>query len=240
MLEIGLHVANEMMLYEGSIDELRALAIFLSENNTPGYQHLFDFIKLHSSHYARDIHEHSKVLPETVAQLNQEAQKVRATLGLTQNHVRDAHRRQLCARGGFWEMRHYFGLLPGVIDDIAQNQPDHIVCATLSGSVLGEYISQDLKMRHGLQIPVDHIVYKRQDSLPIQGQVPLNFSPGGDNILIVEDVVQEPFTTRTTLDVLRQFRPTITLSLFALEIDPAPLAQEALVYYNTVFTFETE
>jgi len=237
---ISLNEANEMMAYEGSMNRLRCLAIYVTEHEEECggvNEAIFAFIKEHSRAFGADIYKHGLVLPETVERLDEEAEAFIASLGMGQEEVTAASRRQLCARGGFSEMRRFLGQLPVAVDEVAKIRPDMIIGASLSGCVPAEHLAISLEARHGLVVPVEHVIFRRSNKQPSCGLLRPGFKLLGPKVVIVEDTVQESRTVRTCLAALMPYGE-VTPSLYALEIDVTTAAQESLGLFDKVVTFE--
>ena len=249
MLEIDLYHYNEMVRYEPAMDELRALASWITEYKSRNYSRehfstfkwerdLFAIIKHYSTLFAEDIENHGRVLPEQVDLLVNAVSTVRKILGISDEDVKRAHENQLYKGSGFWEMRRFLGQFGDMAEEIAQVKPDHIICAGISGCVLGEYLGLKLERECGLAVPVDHMIFVRNGKLPVDGKLPAGFTPSGNQILLVEDAVQEFRTLEVMKTRLGQFFHRPQFFLFALEINQTEAVQKFLDQFTQVFTFE--
>jgi adenine/guanine phosphoribosyltransferase-like PRPP-binding protein len=216
--EVGIKVANEMMKYEGAMDWLRGMAKTITEDN--GGDQGFELIYRHCRKFAEDILGNNKVLDGSVDALKVEVAGVLNQAGMGEEWVKDAAKEQLCRRGGFWEMRRYLGQFDVAAAEIYEAEVDQIVCAGISGGVIGEFLGLKLERNHGLKVPVDHMVFSRQEKgLPSRGWLPREFKYWGKRILIVEDMVVELRTVETMLRTLDKSGKNLEFCMFALEID---------------------
>ena len=56
----------------------------------------------------------------------------------SEEDINHAYENQLYKNSGFWELRRYLGQFVDITEDISTNPPDLIVCAGISGCVIGE------------------------------------------------------------------------------------------------------
>jgi hypothetical protein len=63
---------------------------------------------------------------------------IKKALGITEEDINHAYENQLYKNSGFWELRRYLGQFVDIAEDISTNPPDLIVCAGISGCVIGE------------------------------------------------------------------------------------------------------
>jgi hypothetical protein len=156
--------------------------------------------------------------------------------------VEQAANEQICRRGGFWEMRRYLGQFDGLAEDIANSGADQIVCAGVSGGVIGEYLNMRISEKAGKILPVDHMVFSRAGKgVPARGWLPTGFGLVGNRILLVEDMVVEMRTVDMMIKTLGEKYPDQNLEyyLMALEVQPGDSVAEKLGrMIRGVFCFE--
>lgn len=220
---------NEMVRYETYMDELRALSSWMV-TNTPDQRPgeiegrnwgglIFELIKGNTSRFAVDIAEQGHVRDATLDQFKTEIEAVMKALKITSGEVSTAHKGQIHIRSGFWEMRRFFGQFPEIIGQMERDGiADQMVCAGISGCVVGEYLGLMLQ-RDGIERRVDHMIFEREGKIPVRGRIPWNFELMGKRILLVEDAVTEIDTLGVMRERLREIDPDLTFSLFTMEID---------------------
>ncbi len=87
-----------------------------------------------------------------------------------------AHEDQLYKGSGFWEMRWNLGQFPDIAEQVKEAGISHIICAGISGCVVGEYLGLEMI---GSDVPVDHMIFERVDRSPVMGVLPVNFELEG-------------------------------------------------------------
>lgn len=244
MFEIGLQQYNEMVRYEPAMDELRALAAWLVAQDgerflmDPGsVDYLFRLIKHYARAFAEDIENHLRVQPETVDLLFNGIRTVRLSLGINDADIEAAREDQIFKGAGFWEMRRFLGQFDDLVEAIAAGGYQQLICAGISGCVVGEYLGAKLE-KLGQSIAVEHMVFRREKTIPVVGLMRPDFRLPGEKLLLVEDCVVEARTIRVVLETLRGISPELTCSLFAIELDSTPAVRAALGQFHHVYTFE--
>ena len=248
MIEIRIENDNEMVRYEPVMNELRAIALWITENG-PGLPRgmsasfswegdMFMLIKHYSRKFAEDIDRVGSVEPPSVELLKNAMFTLRRILGITDEDVAKAYEMQLYKGSGFWEMRRFLGQFNDIAEELSESPPDNIVTAGISGCVVGEYLALKLEKEKGLSIPVEHMVFAREGIMPSAGVLPVAFELKGPAILLVEDAVQEARTLSVMMDTLRAVRGDTSFSLFALEIEDNQAVNELLSGFSKVYTFE--
>jgi hypothetical protein len=244
---IDLRNYNEMLRYESSMDELRAIALCIADSDPQqeifegikSTDYLFVLIKYYCRLFAEDIFERGQVTDDKRDMLDSGLFTIKKALGITEDDIKHAHENQLYKNSGFWEMRRYLGLFVDIAEEVAINPPDVIVCAGISGCVIGEYLGIVLEKKFNLNIPVLHMVFSRREKEPVAGilshystEVQLN------RALLVEDAVIESRTSRVMIETLATISPAIKCSLFALEIEQNQVGGDVLSIMENVYTFE--
>ncbi|OGM75449.1 hypothetical protein A2382_04100 [Candidatus Woesebacteria bacterium RIFOXYB1_FULL_38_16] len=226
---------NENIRLESAMDEFRALALWMVNNEKNGY--LFELIKKHSLQFAVDIYEQGRVNDKSVDLLFAQMSSVKRAFGIGYQDVQTAKQKQLFIGAGFWEMRRFIGQMSDAVQLIYEKKPTHIVCAGLSGCVLGEYLGVGLQREYGYELLVDHMIFERDGKLPIGGQLKEGFELVGKNILIVEDAVDEARTLGIMTRVLSGLRGDLTYHLFSLQIENNNQVQQVLEGMESVICF---
>lgn len=237
-----------MLRYEPVMSELRAIALWITENGaslprgaaaSSSWQgDLFMLIKHYSRTFAEDIERVGSVEPPTVELLKNALFTLRRILGITDEDVAKAHEMQLYKGCGFWEMRRFLGQFSDIAEELAASPPDNIITAGISGCVVGEYLALKLEKEKGISIPVAHMVFARESIMPTAGVLPAAFELKGPAILLVKDAVQEARTLSVMMDTLKATRADTSFSLFALEIENNQTVNDLLPSFSKVYTFE--
>jgi hypothetical protein len=248
MLDAGIDLRNynEMLRYESSMDELRAIALYIAESDPQqeifegikSTEYLFVLIKYYCRLFAEDIFERGQVTDDKRDMLDSGLFTIKKALGITEEDIKHAHENQLYKNSGFWEMRRYLGLFVDIAEEVAKNPPDAIVCAGISGCVIGEYLGLVLEKKFNQNTPVFHMVFSREDKQPVAGLLPDSMGVGLSNALLVEDAVIESRTSRVMIETLSTISPAINYSLFALEIEQNQVGGDILSLMKNVYTFE--
>lgn len=248
MLDAGIDLRhyNEMLRYESSMDELRAIALHIADSDPKqeifegikSTEYLFVLIKYYCRLFAEDIYDRGRVTDEKRDMLDSGLFTIRKALGITEEDINHAHENQLYKNSGFWEMRRYLGQFVDIAEDISIDPPDIIVCAGISGCVIGEYLGLVLEKRLNLNIPVTHMVFSRVEKEPVEGILPNAAGIGIAKALLVEDAVIESRTAKVMMETLSKFSQGIQCSLFALEIEQNQLEGAILLQMQEVFTFD--
>jgi hypothetical protein len=248
MLDAGIDLRNynEMLRYESSVDELRAIALCIAESDPlqeifkgiKSTEYLFVLIKYYCRLFAEDIYEKGHVTDEKRDLLDSGLFTIKKALGITQEDINHAHENQLYKNSGFWEMRRYLGQFIDIAEEVSINLPDMIVCAGISGCVIGEYLGLVLEERFNLKIPVIHMVFSREEKEPNAGILPISTGREFFKVLLVEDAVIESRTTRVMMETLSKISPTLIYSLFALEIAQNQVKSDVLSKMENIYTFE--
>lgn len=235
---------GDRSLYEAQMDELRALAAWIVHADwtqsrpvgTDWNDYLFSLVYRFSGAFAQDIFEESAVSPATLNLFGNALRTAKLNLQIPESDVQIAHEDQLHAASGFWwEMRRHLGRFPEMAEEIADEGVTHLVCSGISGCVIGEYLNcclEDL----GAPVPVDHMVFKRQNRIPVAGKLPEDFSPKGRKLLLVEDVVTEPNTLGVMQRTLASGGYDSDCSLFTLEMTDAVSREEVLKGFRKIYS----
>src|SRR3989344_9250784 len=156
--------------YEGEMDELRALAAWIVNADWTGAQplgtdwqeYLFSLIYRYSELFSRDIVARNVVSNQTLNLFQSALQTTKLNLGITESAVQTAHKDQIFESSGFWwEMRRFLGRFPEMAEEIAHDGVTQLVCAGISGCVIGEFLGRHLEAQ-GYPLAIDHMVFKRQ------------------------------------------------------------------------------
>jgi len=252
---ISLSHFNEMLRYEREMDKLRALALWIIERDqqsehsgstcpedvpAPGEskQDLFNIIKHFSREFAVDIEKNSRITDQKIDHFRSAIFTLNARLGITQNAIDLAHETQLYKNSGFWEMRWYLGQFPDMGSQVLEDGIAQIVCAGISACVVGEYLGLMIEEKRTRVIPVDHMIFHRENLVPVQGVLPQNFQFHGNRILLVEDAVEESRTLWAMMQTLGDTREDLNFSLLALDIEDNPETRKSLERISKVYRFE--
>jgi hypothetical protein len=243
---ISLDHYNEMLRHESAMDELRAIALHIAHaapdlqifGDTSSRDYLFTVIQYFCRGYAEDIYARGRITPEKQDHLHSGLFTIKQALQITEDDIARASENQLYKNSGFWEMRKFLGQFLDIAEEIDQAPVDVIVCAGISGCVVGEYLGLVLEKRLGLEIPVEHMVFTRVATLPVEGILRSSFGKEAGKILLVEDAVVESRTTRVMVETLSGLIPGAGFSLFALQIERSQMGNEVLGQMEQIFTFD--
>ena len=133
MIEIRIENYNEMVRYEPVMNELRAIALWITENG-PGLPRgmsasfswegdMFMLIKHYSRKFAEDIARVGSVEPPNVELLKNAMFTLRKILGITDEDVAKAYEMQLYKGSGFWEMRRFLGQFNDIAEELSESPP---------------------------------------------------------------------------------------------------------------------
>lgn len=233
MLNIDLSHYNEMLRYEPLMDELRALAVIIIGREQ---QDLFNIIKYYSRNIAEDIKAHGSITDACLNRFRSAMFTIASRLNITPEMISSAHEDQLYKGSGFWEMRWNLGQFADIAEQVQSAGITHIICAGISGCVVGEYLSLEMD---GDPIPVDHMIFERRDRSPVRGMLSRDFSLEGNKLLLVEDAVQEARTINTMMNTLNNSGENLEFSLFALDIEDNDETRLALKPVKKIFMFES-
>jgi adenine/guanine phosphoribosyltransferase-like PRPP-binding protein len=243
---ISLHHYNEMLRHESAMDELRAIALYIAHappdqlifGHASSRDYLFTVIQYYCRGYAEDIYARGRITPEKQDHLHSGLFTIKQALKITDEDIAHAGENQLYKNSGFWEMRKFLGQFVDIAEEIAADPVDVIVCAGISGCVVGEYLGLVLEKRFNLPVPVEHMVFTRADKHPVQGILPSSFNPALSRVLLVEDAVVESRTTRVMVETLSACLASPVFRLFALEIERNQLDKDLLRGMEAIYTFE--
>jgi hypothetical protein len=246
MLEINLNHYNEMLRYERDMDELRALALWITRcdpNLTiPGLakprEYVFDLIQHYSKKFAADIKHQSIISPDSIDLFHSSLFSVKLILGITPQDLEAASQQQLYRNSGFWEMRRFIGQFGDVAEAAVKDGVTHIVSAATSGCIIGEYLGLLMDEQYHRPVPVDHMVFLRSGAMPIAGQLRQQFQISGDHVLIADDAVMETRTAAVMLAKLREINPSAAISIMTVDIDPETKYSEFMRQFAHVYLFD--
>ena len=103
-------------------------------------EYVFDLIQHYSQKFAYDIHEHTKIAPESIDLFHSSLYSIKLLLGITPQDIENASQQQLYRNSGFWEMRRFIGQFGDVAEAAVQDGVTDIVSAATSGCIIGEYL----------------------------------------------------------------------------------------------------
>jgi hypothetical protein len=244
---ISLHHYNEMLRHESAMDELRALALYIAHapagqrifgEASSSRDYLFTVIQYFCRGYAEDIYNRGRITPEKQDHLHSGLYTIKQALKITEEDIARAGENQLYKNSGFWEMRKFLGQFLDIAEEIQSDPVDVIVCAGISGCVVGEYLGLVLEKRCRLEIPVRHMVFTRADKHPVEGILPSSFERSVSRILLVEDAVVESRTTKVMVDTISALISGAVFHLFALEIERNQIDKNVLKGMEKIYTFE--
>lgn len=244
-MEIYLGHYNEMVRYEKDMDQLRALALWITRYNgnpIPSLpkpkKYVFDLIKFYSLDFADEIFETCTISPDTIGRFHSSLVSINRTLGITQEDVVKAGELQRYRNSGFWEMRRVIGQFGDIAERAIEDKVTHIVTAAVSGCIIGEYLGivMDRKFQHPL--PVSHMIFAREGPEPVSGYLPEDVSLSGSHFLIVDDAVMETYTSRVMVERIRKINPQSKISLMTVDIDLDTKQSEYLNQFANVYTFD--
>lgn len=232
MLDINLSHYNEMLRYEPLMDELRALAVIIIGREQ---EDLFNIIKYYSRNFAEDIKANGRISDTCLNRFKSAMFTITSRLNITPEMIGMAHEDQLYKGSGFWEMRWNLGQFADIAEQVREAGISHIICAGISGCVVGEYLGLELK---DSRIPIDHMIFERSNKFPVRGMLPRDFVLEGTRILLIEDAVQEARTLGVMMNTLNGIREDLEFSLFALDIEDNEETRLALMLIHKIFKFE--
>lgn len=247
MFEINLNHYNEMLRYERDMDELRALALWIThydpqQRSIPGLlnprEYVFDLIKHYSKKFAADIRKHAQISPESIDLFHSSLFSVKLLLGITPQDIEYASQQQLYRNSGFWEMRRFIGQFGDVAEAAVQDGITHVISAVTSGCIIGEYLGLLMSEQSPLPIPVDHMVFQRSGLTPIAGILPEQFVLSGNHVLIADDAVMETRTAAVMVKKLREMNPQVDISIMTVDIDPDTKYSAFMHQFVHVYLFD--
>ncbi len=246
MLEINLNHYNEMLRYERDMDELRALALWISTHDqellVPGLpkprEYLFDLIQHYSQKFAHDIHAHTKIAPESIDLFHSSLYSIKLLLGITPQDIEFASQQQLYRNSGFWEMRRFIGQFGDVAEAAVQDGVTDVLSAATSGCIIGEYLGLLMSEQLEHPVPVHHMVFLRSGAVPIEGLLPGRFRLSGEHVLIADDAVMETRTAAVMVNKLRALYPGIEISIMTVDIDPDTKYADFMKQFAHVYLFD--
>jgi hypothetical protein len=246
MLEINLNHYNEMLRYERDMDELRALALWITrcdrQLSIPGLskprEYVFDLIQHYSKKFASDIKQHASISPDSIDLFHSSLFSVKLILGITPQDLEEASQQQLYRNSGFWEMRRFIGQFGDMAEAAVNDGVTHIVSAATSGCIIGEYLGLLMDEQYHHPVPVDHMVFLRSGALPIAGHLREQFQICGSHVLIADDAVMETRTAAVMLKKLREISPAVEISIMTVDIDPETKYSEFMQQFAHVYAFD--
>ncbi len=246
MLEINLNHYNEMLRYERDMDELRALALWITRCDPhlslPGLskprEYVFDLIQHYSKKFAADIKQHGHIAPDSIDLFHSSLFSVKLILGITPQDLEEASQQQLYRNSGFWEMRRFIGQFGDIAEAAVGDGVTHIVSAATSGCIIGEYLGLLMDEQYHQPVPVDHMVFLRAGALPIAGLVREQFQIAGSHVLIADDAVMETRTAAVMLKKFREINPSVDISIMTVDIDPETKYSEFMHQFAHVYVFD--
>ena len=246
MLEINLNHYNEMLRYERDMDELRALALWITRCDPglviPGLakprEYVFDLIQHYSKKFAVDIKQHGHIAPDSIDLFHSSLFSVKLILGITPQDLEEASQQQLYRNSGFWEMRRFIGQFGDTAEAATADGVTHIVSAATSGCIIGEYLGLLMDEQYHQPVPVDHMVFVRTGALPIAGLLREQFQIQGNHVLIADDAVMETRTAAVMLKKLRELNPAVKVSIMTVDIDPETKYSKFMDQFAHVYSFD--
>jgi hypothetical protein len=235
-----------MLRHESAMDELRAIALHIAHappdlqifGNTSSRDYLFTVIQYYCRGYAEDIYAWGRITREKQDHLHSGLFTIKQALKITEDDIALAGENQLYKNSGFWEMRKFLGQFLDIAEEIEADPVDVIVCAGISGCVVGEYLGLVLEKRFGLEIPVEHMVFTRAHKHPVEGILPPSFNKFSRKVLLVEDAVVESRTARVMVETLSGCLQSPVFQIFALQIERSQVDNEVLRGMQKVYTFD--
>ena len=246
MLEINLNHYNEMLRYERDMDELRALAQWITRCDPnlsiPGLakprEYVFDLIQHYSKKFAADILQQGHIAPDSIDLFHSSLFSIKLILGITPQDIEEASQQQLYRNSGFWEMRRFIGQFGDAAEAVVKDGITHIIAAATSGCIIGEYLGILMDKTYHQPTPVDHMVFVRNGALPIAGLLREQFRINGRHVLIADDAVMETRTAAVMLKKLQEMNPTAEVSILTVDIDPETKYSEFMHQFTHVYTFD--
>jgi hypothetical protein len=245
MFEISLNHYNEMLRYERDMDELRALALWITRCDPgltiPGLanprEYVFDLIQHYSEKFARDIYAGGSIAPESIDLFHSSLYSIKLLLGISPQDVALAGERQLYRNSGFWEMRRFIGQFGDVAEAAAQDGVTDILAAATSGCIIGEYLGL-LMSENQHPVPVNHMVFVRSGALPVDGLLPERFRLSGGHVLIADDAVMETRTAAVMIQKIKALDPHVAISILTVDIDPDTKYSPFMRQFAHVYQFD--
>jgi adenine/guanine phosphoribosyltransferase-like PRPP-binding protein len=240
-MEINISHYNEKLKYEKEMDSLRALIIWATGNQAdiphPGMpqprEYVFDIVKQYSFLFAQDIHQRGSIDPDSINHFHSSLYSVFNMLEITPEYVEKARLQQRFINSGFWgEMRRCIGQFSDIAEAAVADGVSHIVTCAVSGCVIGEYVG----LLMGGNIPVDHMIFSRNGTEPVQGYLSKRCNLKGSHILVIDDVIMDCVTlplARDTLDSL--ITPDVLVSVSVIDVDWEAEKVGCLVPYHRVY-----
>ncbi len=246
MLEINLSHYNEMLRYERDMDELRALALWITrcdqDLSIPGLpkprEYVFDLIQHYSQMFAQDIRRHSRIAPDSIDLFHSSLYSIELLLGITPADIETASQQQLYRNSGFWEMRRFIGQFGDVAEAAVQDQVTDILCAAISGCIIGEYLGLLVSELTHQTVPVNHMVFARSGALPVEGLLPERFRLSGEHVLMVDDALMETRTAAVMIRKIREISPSVEISILTVDIDPDTRYSDFMKQFGHVYLFD--
>ena len=246
MLDIHLNHYNEMLRYERDMDELRALALWITrfdqELAIPSLpkprEYVFDLIQHYSQKFALDIRRYTQISPESIDLFHSSLYSIKLLLGITPQDIETASQQQLYRNSGFWEMRRFIGQFGDVAEAAAQDGVTDILSAATSGCIIGEYLGLLMAELTHQPVPVNHMVFSRSGALPIAGLLPERFQLSGNHVLIADDALMETRTAAVMIREIHAIRPGVDISILAVDIDPDTKYSAFMNQFAHVYLFD--
>lgn len=246
MLEISSNNYNEMVRYERDMDQLRALALWITlyegDPLIPSLprprEYVFELIKFYALDFASEIRENSSISLDTISRFHSSLFSINNLLGITREDIAKASEQQRYRNSGFWEMRRVIGQFGDVAEAASRDRVTHIITAAVSGCVIGEYLGEIMSEKYQYRIPVDHMVFARSGIQPVKGYLHEDLSLSGGHILITDDAVMETYTSRVMIEKIKEMNPSATISLMTIDIDPDTKNSGYLDQFAHVYTFD--
>ncbi|HCX25915.1 MAG: hypothetical protein UX08_C0012G0031 [Candidatus Collierbacteria bacterium GW2011_GWB1_45_35] len=245
-MEIFLSNYNEMLRYERDMDQLRALALWITlyKRDPPisslpqPTEYVFELIKFYSQDFASEIVDNGHISSDALGRFHSSLFSVNNILGITQEDITRASEQQRYRNSGFWEMRRVIGQFGDVAEAAIKDRVTHIITAAVSGCIIGEYLGLIMSKKFQHPLPVDHMVFSRSGIQPVNGYLPENLSLSGEHILIADDAVMETYTSRVMIAKIKEMNPQAIISLMTIDIDPDTKKSGYLDQFAHVYTFD--
>ncbi len=213
---------REKALYEPYMDRLRTIALLATRPDFPQHERqlVFDTIGFHTKRFAVDILSHDRISVDTLNTFSRAMDIIDRQLGVTEDDMNQAHKKQRDTANGFWEMSKAISQFPDTAEAALNDGVTHVIAAAMSGCVIGEYIGLLMLKKYRHNVPVDHMIFSRHDKDPVSGMLKPNFRLRGNHVLIVEDMVAEA-DLDVMVNALKQIKPGMQMSLTSLDFDPS-------------------
>lgn len=237
---------NEMLIYERDMDQLRALALWITQydGNPPipslynPTNYVFGLIKYYSNVFASEIMENNSIPAHAISRFHSALASINTLLGITQEDIVEAGQMQRYRNSGFWEMRRFIGQFGDVAESVVTDGVNHIIPAAVSGCIVGEYLGLKISEIYNRSVPIDHMVFARRGIEPTSGHLSDDTFLIGNHILLVDDAVMETVTGNVMLETIRAINPSAIISLMAIEISPEAKSSGFLNQFSHVYTFD--